>query len=240
MNKVNINADLGEMAGQDEEIMPYLNSCNIATGGHVGDAKSIQKTINLAKRYNVKIGAHPSYPDHENFGRVRPDISDKELHKSLTHQLQNFYKITAENNVDVHHIKPHGALYHDVVNDKSKAELFLEVLADLGLKTLIYTLKDSFLDQLGRKNHRILHEAFIDRRYNLDLSLVSRKEKDALIEKPEEVWNQFYSMVFLNKINVISGEVIDIRADTFCIHGDHPNAVNILKFIQEKLELIKP
>ncbi|RYM33937.1 lactam utilization protein LamB [Brumimicrobium glaciale] len=238
--QININADLGEMAGQDEEIMPYLSSCNIATGGHVGDIDSMQRAISLAKKHNVKIGAHPSYPDLENFGRIRPKISDEDLKESLTHQLSTFYEIAVKNNVDVHHIKPHGALYHDVINDRNKAELFLNVLDDLGLKTSIYTMKNEFLDQLGKKNHIIHNEAFIDRRYTIDLRLVSRKHPNALIENPEEVWEQLYSILYLNKINVISGEVMDIKADTFCIHGDHPNAVKILKYIKFKLEKLKP
>jgi len=239
MTKLNINADLGEMAGQDEEIMPYLNSCNIATGGHIGDAESIQKTIELANKYNVKIGAHPSYPDLENFGRVIPDISDKKLKKSLVNQLRTFYEIAEQCNVKVHHIKPHGALYHNLVYDEKEARLFLDVLEDLKIKTSIYTLKNGFLHQLGKEKHEIHFEAFIDRTYTTDMRLVSRKHPKALIEKPEEVWKQLYSMLYLEKIKVISNEVMDISADTFCIHGDHPNATRILKYIQEQLEMIK-
>lgn len=240
MTKLNLNADLGEMAGQDEEIMPYLNSCNIATGGHVGNPQSIRKTIELAKNHNVKIGAHPSYPDIENFGRITPEISDEELMKSLVQQLTNFYKIAEQCEIEVHHIKPHGALYHDVAKDENKAHLFLSVLDELGVKTSIYTLKNGFLHQFGKENYVILFEAFIDRRYNEDLSLVNRKHPKALIENPKEVWEQLYSMLYLKKINVISGEVMDINANTFCIHGDHPNAAKILKYIDAKQEMMKP
>lgn len=237
---ININADLGEMTGKDEQIMPYISSCNIATGGHIGNTDSIQKAISLALKHDVKIGAHPSYPDLQNFGRITPEISTDNLKKSLVQQLLTFYKIAAQNNVDVHHIKPHGALYHDVINDKNKADLFLGVLNDLEIKTSIYTSKNGFLYQLGSEKHNCYTEGFIDRRYNTDLSLVSRNQANALIESPEEVWNQLRSMLFLNKINVISGEMIDLKVDTFCIHGDHPKAVEILKYIQKKLELIIP
>lgn len=237
---INLNADLGEMAGQDEEIMPYLSSCNIATGGHIGDVHSMQKTIELAKQFDVKIGAHPSYPDFKNFGRIQPDINDEDLRKSLVKQLNTFYEIAAKNNVEVHHIKPHGALYHDLVYDEKKANLFLSVLDQLGLKTTIYTLKSGHLHKIGKEKHKIKFEAFIDRRYATGLSLVSRKHPKALIENPEEVWEQLYSMVYLEKINVISGETFDIKADTFCLHGDHPNATSILKYIQAQLLTIQP
>lgn len=236
MINININADIGEMAGQDEEIMPFISSCNIATGGHVGNAKTIRETMRLAKIYDVEIGAHPSYPDLTNFGRIRPEISDSELYFSLRSQLEDFYEIAIQENTNINHIKPHGALYHDVVNEEKYADLFLSVLHDLGIKTTIFTLKDGFLHQKGIKTHSIHFEAFIDRRYNADLSLVKRTEPDALIENPSEVWNQLYKMAFFKKINVISGEKIDIDADTFCIHGDHPNAVKILKHIRAELE----
>lgn len=236
MQKINVNADLGEMAGQDEEIMPYLSSCNIATGGHVGDEQSMQKTIELAREYKVKIGAHPSYPDRKDFGRIRPEISDGSLIDSLKEQLELFLEITDRNNVEMHHIKPHGTLYHDVVNDQEKAELFLAVLADLGLKTDIYTLKNGFLHQLGLKNHKIHFEAFIDRRYNLDLNLVARNHKKALIMEPEKVWQQLYEIAFLNKVTVLSGTTLALSADTYCIHGDHPKAALILNYIQTQLK----
>jgi UPF0271 protein len=238
--EININADLGEMAGQDEQIMPYLDSCNIATGGHIGDGDSMGIAIKLAKEHNVKIGAHPSYPDHENFGRIKLEINDDELLKSLIDQLRSFYEIAARNNVEVHHIKPHGALYHDLVYNEKKARLFLTALDELGIKTSIYTLKSGFLHELGQKKHKIHFEAFIDRRYETSLSLVSRKHPKALILDKEEVWKQFYAMAFLNKITVISGEQFDISADTFCIHGDHPNATAILEYIHQQLETIKP
>lgn len=236
---ININADLGEMAGQDEKIMPYLHSCNIAAGGHVGDRQSIQKTIELAQRHSVKVGAHPSYPDRNNFGRTRPDINDKTLKESLKSQLEKFFEIAAKNKMEVHHIKPHGALYHDVVNDQQKTELFLEVLDELGLEVDLYTLENGFLHQLGIKNHKIHLEAFIDRRYNLDLNLVSRNHKEALIIEPKKVWNQLYEMEFLNQVTVLSGKTLNLSADTYCIHGDHPKATEILNYIQTQLIKLK-
>ncbi|WP_165779183.1 LamB/YcsF family protein [Brumimicrobium salinarum] len=233
--EININADLGEMAGQDEAIMPYLFSCNIATGGHIGDEESMRKTIELANEHRVKIGAHPSYPDTNNFGRVRPEISDSALKESLKKQLYNFYELAAKIEVEIHHIKPHGALYHDVANDKNKAALFLTILDELGLKTSIYTLKDGFLNEFGQKEHKIYFEAFIDRRYKDDLNLVNRKESHALINEAKRVWEQLESMYYHEKVKVETGNFVPLKADTYCLHGDHPNALEILQYIYRKV-----
>src|SRR5690554_3112172 len=100
--KININADLGELAGQDEQLMPYLHSCNIATGGHVGDEQSMRETIDLAKKHQVKVGAHPSYPDKKDFGRVRPNISDLKLKDSLKKQINTFFEIADQKQTKVH------------------------------------------------------------------------------------------------------------------------------------------
>lgn len=233
--EININADLGEMAGQDGAIMPYLFSCNIATGGHIGNVESMTKTIELALKNHVKIGAHPSYPDTKNFGRVRPEISDSALKESLKNQLHNFYELAAKVKTEVHHIKPHGALYHDVVNDENKSALFLSVLDELGLRTSIYSLKNGFLHEFGQKKHKIFFEAFIDRRYKSDLNLVNRKENHALIIEAHEVWEQLESMHYHQKVKVEAGNFVPLKADTYCLHGDHPNALEILQYIYQKV-----
>ena len=232
--QVNINADLGEGAGQDDKLMPLLSSCNIACGGHTGDEDSIAKTIELAKRYDVKIGAHPSYPDREHFGRKRPEIDDEALEDSLTQQLERFYRIAKQLDVEVHHIKAHGALYNDAAKDKAVAQLFLNVLKRSGIDNTIYAPFDSWLHKLLPVN-QVMFEAFIDRAYNEDLTLVSRAREGALHQTPGEAWKQLYEMYFMEEITTISGVKTAIKADTFCIHGDHPEAVNMLRYIREQL-----
>lgn len=233
--EININADLGEEAGQDDQLMPFLSSCNIACGGHIGDEESISTTIQLAKRYNVKIGAHPSYPDRINFGRKRPEISDKELVDSLVEQLDLFFSIAIREGVDVSHVKAHGALYNDAARDQHSAELFIEALKNIGKKVKIYTLNNSKLHHLALPQFSVIHEAFIDRAYNDDLSLVSRDQLQALHKSKEKAWKQLHEMYFLGEVTSISGKKVDIKADTFCIHGDHPEALAILKHIREQL-----
>ena len=234
-NEININADLGESAGQDEELMPLLSSCNIACGGHIGDEHSITKTIRLAQKFNVKIGAHPSYPDRTSFGRKRPDISDNELIESLASQLDLFFSIAENEKVDVHHVKAHGALYNDAAGDKRAAELFLQAITKLQINTKIYTPFNSVLHQSSASKFPVLFEAFIDRAYNEDLSLVSRDHEKALHKTKEQAWKQLYEMYFLEEVTTLSGKKANIKADTFCIHGDHPEATTMLKYIRKQL-----
>lgn len=238
-NEVNINADLGESAGQDDQLMPLLTSCNIACGGHIGDEQSIVDTIRLAQKFNVKIGAHPSYPDRKNFGRKRPDVSGIDLVNSLTSQLDLFFSIAEKENVEVHHVKAHGALYNDVASDLTTAKLFLQAINRLGIKTKIYTPFNSILHQSATVELPIEFEAFIDRAYNEDVSLVSRDHEKALHKTKEQAWNQLYEMYFLEEVTTLSGKKASIKADTFCIHGDHPRATIMLKYIREQLYKIQ-
>lgn len=232
---VNINADLGEGAGQDQEIMPYLNSCNIACGGHVGDKDSIEETILLAKKHNVKIGAHPSYPDREHFGRMRPEIDDLELQDSIMDQLELFFRVAKKLDVEVHHIKAHGALYNDAAKEENTAKLFLDSITRLGIESKIYAPFDSQIHRVVEDYFPVVFEAFIDRAYNDDLTLVNRNEASALHESKELAWQQLYEMHFLEEISTSSGNKTAIRAETYCIHGDHPEAVRILKYIRKQL-----
>ena len=233
--RVNINADLGEGAGQDAELMPLLSSCNIACGGHAGDRDSIIETIELARKFDVKIGAHPSYPDREHFGRIRPNIDDLALEESLADQLELFFHTAKKIGVDVHHVKAHGALYNDASADGKTAQLFLNTLKRLGITTKIYAPFESKMHGLVSDDYQVIYEAFIDRAYNEDLSLVNRSHKDALHQTPERAWKQLYELYFLEEVTTASGIKTAIQADTFCIHGDHPGAVRILRYLREEL-----
>ncbi|MGM0478853.1 MAG: 5-oxoprolinase subunit PxpA [Bacteroidota bacterium] len=237
MNKqiVNINADLGEGAGQDDQIMPYLSSCNIACGGHTGDEKSVKTTIQLAQSHQVKIGAHPAYPDREHFGRKRPKIDRVALEDSIMEQLTLFFQVAREQGAEVHHIKAHGALYNDAASDEETAALFLNAIRRLGIQCKIYAPFDSVLHRVAEPTFEVIYEAFIDRMYNEDLSLLSRSDEKALHQDPETAWKQLYELYFLEEVTTITGKKAAIKANTFCIHGDHPEAVNMLQYIREKL-----
>lgn len=232
---LDINADLGEGAGQDELIMPFISSCNIACGGHIGDEHSMKATIQLAALYNVNIGAHPSFPDRENFGRIQMNISDIDLEKSLKNQLIQFYQIVKKNHQEVHHIKAHGALYNTIAKDEKTARIYLNTISKLGIQAKLYVPFNSVIHKLASSKYECLTEGFIDRAYNNDLSLVSRDHKEALHKTPEKAWKQLYDMAVHKKVNTICDFQAEIYADTFCIHGDHPNAKGILEYIHDQL-----
>ena len=242
MNKQNfpfdINCDLGEGLSNDELLMPYLGSCNIACGGHAGNEQSIKETIRLAKKNQVKIGAHPSYPDPVNFGRLKMDISIESLKKSLILQLSVFKDMSKKENVEIHHIKPHGALYNFLAKDHSTASMILDILENQFSGCFLYCPPNSLIAQLAEERGiPIKKEVFADRNYNDDGSLVSRAESNAVITEVDKALDHIKIMIGERKIRTLNNKYIPIQADTICIHGDNPNALEILKNINKTFNL---
>lgn len=234
--KIDINCDVGEGIGNEEQLMPLISSCNIACGGHAGDAASIRETIRRAIINEVKIGAHPSYPDKENFGREVMDIPTKELQSSIKEQLQLFCSILEKEGGKLHHIKPHGALYNVITKDKALANVFLEAISVYKKRCYLYVPFASKIEELAKvAGFKIKNEVFADRRYNDDLSLVSRKKKNAVIVEPEIVLHHVKRMALNGLIKTISNSEIPIKSETFCVHGDTPSALKILMYLQQEL-----
>lgn len=232
---IDINADLGEGSGNDLAIMPLISSCSIACGGHFGNENTIRNTIRLAKKHNVLIGAHPSFPDTDNFGRSVMAISNKDLYESISEQLKAFEAVCISENVQIHHIKCHGALYNLAAKDPAVAKLVVHAIQQTGIKAILYTLPNSELAKAASGNLEVYAEAFIDRRYNNDMSLVARGVKGAVIDSPEAAFEQLKQMVWQQKVCTITDEVKPISAQTFCIHGDHDQSVVILTSIHESM-----
>ena len=229
---IDINCDVGEGIGNELELFPMISSCNIACGGHAGTIETIRKCLELAKKFNVKIGAHPSYPDKENFGRITMAISNHELIESIKIQMQLFLTECSRMGATIHHIKPHGALYNDIAKDEHLAKLFLTAISPYKNDILLYVPYGSVIEKLAvTNNFKIMREAFADRNYNDDLSLVSRKEKNALITNGEEVLKHILRLYENKEVKTISGKNIHLEAETFCIHGDTPSALQILTYI---------
>lgn len=227
---IDLNCDVGEGVGNEAQILPMISSCNIACGGHAGNEASMRTILRLAKTLEVKAGAHPSYPDRENFGRISMIITEDALKLSIQEQLERFYTIANEEGVTVHHIKPHGALYNDIARDESLADLFLDAAADFLTGRVLYVPFGSIIARRAREaGIAIWYEAFADRNYNKDLSLVSRKKDNALITDPERMKEHVLHIVKEGLVKTIEGDRLPLKAQTFCVHGDTPNATLLLK-----------
>jgi len=234
--KIDINCDVGEGVAKEHLLMPLISSCNIACGGHFGDEFSIDKTIQLAIENNVKIGAHPSFPDFENFGRKKIDISMIDLIKSLQLQMNLLLSRLLKFNQKLHHIKPHGALYNEIAKDSELAKIFFKAIHPFLKNVYLYVPYNSVIEHIAIKNKvPIKYEVFADRNYNNNYSLVSRAHKNALINKKEEVLQHIVNIVKSNAVKTISQESLLIKAETFCIHGDSENAYQILKYLNKEL-----
>ena len=231
---ININCDLGEGLNNEHIIMPLINSCNIACGGHAGDSNSMIECVEISIKNEVLIGAHPSYPDRENFGRKKIDISRSELYYSLLDQIERLNSIAKSYGAKLHHIKAHGALYNQMFTDRDLSDFYLDTIKSFQEECYIYIPYNSEIEKSAlEKGYRIMYEAFGDRLYNDNLSLVSRDNKDALINTPKSVIDQIYNIIDSKKIKSINGVYQSIKADTICIHSDTDNAVEILKEINK-------
>lgn len=229
---IDINCDVGEGVENESELFLLISSCNIACGGHAGSKETIQTCLKLAQENNVLIGAHPSYPDKENFGRISMDISGEDLIDSIKNQMQFFLNQCDWVGASLHHIKPHGALYNDLAKDKVKAQFFLKAIDPYKNNIFLYVPYGSIVQELALlQNFKVKREAFADRNYNSDLSLVSRKMDNAVITNEREVLAHILRMFNEKRVKSIDGKETPLFADTFCIHGDTPNALQILTYI---------
>ncbi|WP_010181850.1 LamB/YcsF family protein [Aquimarina agarilytica] len=229
-NTIAINADLGEGMENDVQLIPYLSYANIACGGHAGSETVIEQTILLANQHKVRVGAHPSYPDIENFGRKSMAISQSALELSLLNQIKLFEEIAIQLKVSMHHIKLHGALYNDVFRSAKKTQWFLNWSATHFKNSTLFIPCGA--KQFMPKNYpNIIYEAFADRNYNADLSLVSRNEINAILQTPEVVVKHVQQMLLEHTVTSVEGKKVAMKPDTFCLHGDHPNVLPIAKSI---------
>ena len=228
--KIDINADIGEGCVNDKSLFPLISSCNIACGGHIGDNESINSSIKLAIKHDVKIGAHPSFPDKLNFGRKLIKISSSDLEKSLTSQINLVIKISRNYNKRIHHIKPHGALYNLAFSDFKTCQIIIDCIKKLPYKVSLFSQYKSLLSSLAKENGiKVYNEVFIDREYNDDLSLVSRENKNAITYDLNKINRKILNVFKKKKITSINNFKMNVKADTYCIHGDNPKALIIMK-----------
>jgi len=231
--KIDLNCDMGENIGNDEDIMPFITSANIACGFHAGDEMSMQTTVRLAKQHGVAVGAHPSWKDIEGFGRREMSLPIDQVEALVLYQLGALYAIAKAEGVELHHVKPHGALYNQAAKDKFLATAIARAVKRFSVDLILVGLAGSSLIEAGvGAGLRVANEGFPDRNYNSDGTLVSRKQANAIIESPEEVATHAVRLA-QNGID-FSGR--RVQMDTLCLHGDNIHAVQNAKLIRDTLE----
>lgn len=241
MKTIDINCDMGESyhgskVGNDEKIMPYISSCNIACGFHGGDPLTIEKTIKLALQHGVKFGAHPSYPDLEGFGRRPMNLVPEELEALLKYQIGALKGMAEALGGKLHHVKAHGALYNTAAKDDTVADSIIKATKAVDPTLFIYGPSGRRWKEVAEgAGVTYISEVFSDRNYNDDLTLVFRTEPEAIINDIEESLKHILHMLHNNAVKTINGNEIPIAAETVCIHGDKPGAALLAQQLNERL-----
>ena len=242
MNSIDINSDLGEFRNEKQltnelNILNYISSCSIACGGHVGDVNSIKTIIEACKKHSIAIGPHPSYPDKEGFGRRMIDIESKDLENSIRDQINLFLKVADSLSMPVRHVKLHGRLYNEVTKSEVRSSLFVNLIDAFKYDFSVIGPAESLLGQmLEDKDIPFIPEAFIDRTYKEDLTLVDRSEEGSVLISVEEQINQARSIVCDEKIMSNNNKILNLKAETLCIHGDSPNSLEVAEALTNMLK----
>lgn len=239
---VDLNCDMGESfgawtMGRDVELMDYVSSVNVACGFHAGDASVIRKTIEAAIEKKVAVGAHPSFPDLQGFGRREMHMSPEEIFDIVLYQIAALKGMCEASGARLHHVKPHGALYNQAARDANCAAAIARAVQAIDENLIFYGLADSCLiSEAGRIGLKTANEAFADRTYQANGSLTPRSQPNALIETAEKACAQVLEMIRASRVSTANGERIPIRADTICIHGDGEFALEFAREIKRRLE----
>jgi UPF0271 protein len=234
---VDLNADLGEGSGHDEELFELISSANIATGFHAGDSDTMHAAVTAAKRQGVAVGAHPSFFDRENFGRKELQISHQEAFDAVAYQLGVFQAVASAVGVQPNHVKPHGALYNMAVRDNKLAGAIANAIESVDRKLILFAPDNSELARAGEAHGlQVAREIFADRNYLNDSWLVPRRRPDALLRDPKEAGERVLRMLREGKVRSVEGRDIEVRGETICVHGDTPGAVGFARELRSQLE----
>ena len=234
---VDLNADLGEGAGHDDELLELVTSANIACGFHAGDANTMRQSIETARERSVAVGAHPSLFDRENFGRKELPVKPEEVFEAVVYQLGIFQAIAEAAGVQPNHVKPHGALYNMAVRDELLAAAIGRAIASVDKKLILFAPQNTALARAGEKNGlQVAHEVFADRNYLSNGQLVPRTRPDALLHDPIEAAPRVIRMLRDGEVRSIDGVDVSVCAETICLHGDNPEAVDFARALRSHLE----
>jgi 5-oxoprolinase (ATP-hydrolysing) subunit A len=241
MMHIDLNSDMGESfgayrIGADEEILRWVTSANVACGWHGGDPHVMRQTVALAKTLGVAVGVHPSYPDLLGFGRRPMQISRQEARDYMLYQIGALRAFVEAAGLALQHVKPHGAIYNVAAKDRELSLGIAEAVKEAGGDLILMGLPDSEMLKAAQEvGVRIAREAFGDRAYNEDGSLVSRKIAGSLITDPDRVAERAVGLA-QGRVTAITGKEIRFQADTICLHGDTPGAATIARRVRERLE----
>ncbi len=242
MRQIDLNCDMGESfgaysIGNDPAIMQWISSANIACGFHAGDPGVIKRTVELAIKNNVAIGAHPSFPDLQGFGRREMHLPPAEIYEIVLYQVGALYAFVKAADGKLNHVKPHGALYNMAAIDRKTAEAIAKAIFDFDNNLLLYGLAGSELINTAKSiGLRSCNETFADRTYQPDGTLTPRSQTNGLIKDVNYAVMQVIRMVEENKVKATDGTIVPIEVDTICIHGDGPNAAEFAAAIHAALK----
>lgn len=241
MKRIDLNCDMGEIPeavadGTQEALMSSLTSVNIACGGHAGDETTMKATIEQALRQKIAIGAHPGYPDRTNFGRLDLHLSMDAVAESVFDQVRALATVAHNCGAQITHVKPHGALYNQAANNAELASAIAKGVAKWNREVFLVGLAGSrMLDVFRDAGFRIAAEAFADRRYEPDGTLRPRKFTDALLQDPVEAAQQALRIIEQGRVIASDGSEVVVKAQTLCIHGDTPGAIQIAAAVALRL-----
>ena len=242
INSIDINADLGEFRNEKQftnelNMLNYISSCSVACGGHIGDSNSIKLIIEACKEHNIAIGPHPSYPDKEGFGRRVINIDANDLEKSIRKQIHLFLTVAESSSLAASHVKLHGQLYNETSKEEKLANLFLNIVNSFDNNLSVIGPANSLLEHMAKEaDISFVAEAFIDRCYREDYSLVDRNQEGALLESIEDQINQAKSIAVDQRVLTDNKKHIQIKAETLCIHGDNPDSLMVVQGVSKMLK----
>lgn len=245
MEKIDLNCDMGESfgayrLGMDDAVIQFISSANIACGWHAGDPLVMDHTVAIAVEHGVGVGAHPGYPDLLGFGRRNMDCTPEDLRNYVIFQIGALQAFCNAHGTQMQHVKPHGALYLTAVENEDVARAVAEAIVSVNPDLLYVALagaKGELMRRIGQEvGLRVVYEAFPDRAYSPEGTLVSRRQPGAVIKEPREVAERALRMVKEGVVIAVDGSTIPLEAQTLCVHGDNPKAVDLVRSIRETLE----
>jgi UPF0271 protein len=237
-SKIDLNCDLGEgfgaySLGDDASIMPHVTSINVAAGFHAGDPTTIRKTLELSSKYHVNIGAHPGFPDLVGFGRRNMLMSPQEIHDLVLYQVGAVFGFTRAAGLELKHVKPHGALYNMAAKDRVLADAIASAVHRFDWNLILVGLAGSELVHAGEAiGLKTASEGFLDRNYELDGSLTPRGNPEAVIHDVEMISTRAIRWIREGVVTARTGQRLQIKIDTLCVHGDSPNAAKICERVR--------